>query len=488
MKITRLTPNSQRGSALVVTVVITAIAGLMLVAYLQMVKAQHYNTTRSQAWNSAVPVIEAGIEDALTHMNVHTNSLALDGWQQAGNIYYIERYIADGRYLVTISNWYPNVADNRPVVESRGYVPMPYLISGLSGSPGPFLANLTGDGSAFQRQQLGRGVRVRAKQSRIFTKGMVARGQIDINGNNISADSFDSSDPRYNTNGRYDINKRKDGGDIASNSGLTNSLNVGNADIMGKVSTGPGGSISIGPNGQVGSKQWFADNKKGVEPGWSTDDMNVDFPDVMNPPTGGVPPSSGTSTNGTNYTYLLTGGNYEMTGLNLSGSETMRVQGNVVLYVTGNINISGNAGIEIAPGSSLVLYMAGTSASIGGNGIVNETSSALNFQYWGMPSNKSIDFGGNAGFIGSIYAPEADLVLHGGGKTGAIDFTGASITKTSKLNGHFNFHYDEVLKRLGPFRGYIATSWDEMTPQEVARSPFETAYDQYYNTTGGAVR
>lgn len=473
----RLNPSKlhrTQGSTLILTIVVTTIAGLMLAAYLQMVKSQHYNTARSQAWNSAVPVIEAGVEDALTHMNVHTNTLACDEWQQAGSVYWMRRNVPGGYYLVTVHNWVPNVIMNMPYVESRGYVDMPYLVASVSAmpTPGPFLASSTGGGTTVAPRQLSRGVRVRARQARIFSKGMVARGQIDLAGNNISADSFDSSNPLYNTGGKYDPSKRKYGGDIATNSGLTNSLNVGNADIMGKVSTGPGGSVAIGPNGQVGDRDWFLNNHKGIQPGWSTDDMNVDFPSITTAPSGGVPPTSG-SVGTTSYEYLLPTGTYQMPGISLSGNKTMRITGTVVLYVTGNISVSGNAGIEIAPGASLVLYAAGASTSIGGNGVINEGSSALNFQYWGMPSNTSIDLGGNAAFIGTIYAPEADLVLNGGGKTGAIDFTGASITKTSRLMGHFSFHYDEVLARIGPFRGYVATSWDEMTPEQVARSPLD---------------
>ena len=43
----------------------------------------------------------------------------------------------------------------------------------------------------------------------------------------------------------------------------------------------------------------------------------------------------------------------------------------------------------------------------------------------------------------------------------------ASITESAKLNGHFNFHYDEALRKFGPFRGYVISSWNEMAPSEV---------------------
>src|SRR2546422_6550719 len=38
----------------------------------------------------------------------------------------------------------------------------------------------------------------------------------------------------YSTNGRYDPAKAKDEGDVATNSGLVNTINVGNADIKGR--------------------------------------------------------------------------------------------------------------------------------------------------------------------------------------------------------------------------------------------------------------
>jgi hypothetical protein len=60
-------------------------------------------------------------------------------------------------------------------------------------------------------------------------------------------------------------------------------------------------------------------------------------------------------------------------------------------------------------------------------------------------------------------------VLNGTGNGTIIDFSGASITKSAKLNGHFNFHYDEALRRIGPFSGYIIDQWIEMTPADVPR-------------------
>jgi len=56
---------------------------------------------------------------------------------------------------------------------------------------------------------LGRGVRVTAVRSQLFVKGLVAKDSIDMNGNNIMTDSFDSTNPNYSTNGVYIASKHK---------------------------------------------------------------------------------------------------------------------------------------------------------------------------------------------------------------------------------------------------------------------------------------
>ena len=51
----------QQGNTLLVTVVVTAVIGLTLLAYLNLVNFQNTTNMRAQAWNSAIPVVEAGI-------------------------------------------------------------------------------------------------------------------------------------------------------------------------------------------------------------------------------------------------------------------------------------------------------------------------------------------------------------------------------------------------------------------------------------------
>jgi hypothetical protein len=160
---------------------------------------------------------------------------------------------------------------------------------------------------------------------------------------------------------------------------------------------------------------------------------------------------------------ILLNGDYR---LNSVSNKKIIATGNARLYVVGSISQNGNSVIQVATTGSLKLYVGG-SADLGGNGIVNDTAKTANFTLYGLPTCTDIKFHGNGTFYGAIYAPNANLTLNGGG-SGDEDFSGASITKSAKFNGHFRFHYDESLRRMFPGKGYTITSWDEMTPGEVA--------------------
>jgi choice-of-anchor A domain-containing protein len=91
---------------------------------------------------------------------------------------------------------------------------------------------------------------------------------------------------------------------------------------------------------------------------------------------------------------------------------------------------------------------------------MNSPGYAKNFQIYGLPSLTSVSFHGNAGFVGTIYAPEADMTGGGGGNN-VQDTSGAMVVKSVTLNGHWNFHYDQSLKTFGPTLGWVATKWSE---------------------------
>jgi hypothetical protein len=181
-----------QGNILLVALLTCFILGMGLASYLTLVSSQNYSVMRSLAWNSAIPIVEAGAEEALTqlyhHGNPATNAAAYfaNGWsvdstRYAGS-YTMSRWLDDSYYEVFISPSDP------PVIHSHGFVPVPLR----SGSPiASFLASLVSNDRA-QQSYVSRAVRLHTQSTALFAKGLVADGQINLNGNNVTTDSFDS--------------------------------------------------------------------------------------------------------------------------------------------------------------------------------------------------------------------------------------------------------------------------------------------------------
>jgi hypothetical protein len=451
MKILRTKPKTQQGSTLAITLILCGILTFVLGYYFSMIESQHRMVARSQSWNEAMTVAEGGVEEALALINSGVQTppslAAIFPWKSASSGVYTNDATRPGSkfgtsyYEVSINNWV--AGGTNLVIVSRGNV------LGPIGSP-----------------NLARIVRVGLQARLTFpVKGpMIVEQSYNANGYNVGTDSFNS------TNGPYSPSTAGTNGDIVSLTTNANAVVIGNGKIQGSVRTPTGGvqgvTATVGSNGSVGDAACVA-GSTGFESGHFRPDFNLpDFPDATLPNVTFLPPMGGTAPNGLKYDYLLPGGNYTISSL--SGAIYVSAT-NTILYVTGSINISGNAkngwgapGIEIAPGASLTLYMGGATTSISGNGIMNDANVASAFQYYGLPSNTSIALTGNGAFFGTIYAPEADFTLKGSGKQNTDDFTGASITKTTTMTGNFNFHYDEALGQLTTLGGYDPVSWAEL--------------------------
>jgi hypothetical protein len=271
------------------TIIVSMITiGTLLAAYLKLVSVQNQLVARSQNWNRAVPILEAGVEEAIAHLNkngspdaggnINLGALGGDGWTgvSANGPWHKVGWMGGDYYRVCISAW-DGTTTQCPTITSTGWVKQLPAFA-LRGQAGPLLAQNEAAFAGYSRRM----VACSTTNNPVFSKGLIAKKGIDMNGNNVTVDSYDSSNPAYSTNGRWDVSKRRDRGDIASNDNLTNIVSVGNANIWGRLATGPGGTASLGPNGKVGDAAWQASGS-GIKPGWFTDDMNVEFPDVVLP-------------------------------------------------------------------------------------------------------------------------------------------------------------------------------------------------------------
>lgn len=417
--------HAERGSTLMVTLFMVGLLGFFLFAYLYLVRTQRSFVTRSQAWNGALGMAEAGVEEALAQLNPGAPEPNIDrtanGWGAAANGIYGPKsrtLTNNGSYSVVYTT------DTFPTIYSTGYVSVPSIPAVLK-----------------------RTVRVTTTTMGLFIGAMIAEGNIDLKGNNVATDSFNSAVPGLNTNGYYNPSMIRSNGDIASFSGV---VNVGNADIRGSVLLGPTASDAIQKNGYI--------------TGGVSNDFNVNFENVVLPSTSPIPASNPLLPfvfNGVTYDYaFLLGGYYSIN--NLKNQNIYVAPGvSVTLLLTGNAtaNVIYVDGAGLTSGK-LTIYMDGPSFTLSGNETVN-SGNAANLSYYGTTNNTSITFSGNSSFTGTIYAPQADFSLGGSGGS-TYDFVGASVTKTVTMNGHFNFHYDENLAANGPQRGYVAASWTEL--------------------------
>lgn len=306
--------------------------------------------------------------------------------------------------------------------------------------------------------------RARRTNEPILRFAMAAREGIDFNGQNVRTDSFDSGNPIYSDGFGHYTNvpgKWKAGGDILCRDTITNILGIGNANIFGKVSTGPYGTPAIGPEGMIGDQAWQtnATNVGTIQPGWATANTGVHLPGVILPSVSWISVTyfshRFTNTDGVQYNYYFDGTGTNHNYVLFPGSELrgkIYVEGTVRLLVQSpsKIALSGADRIQLAYNAKLELYVDCATATIGGLGIVNAVM-APQFYYFGTDRNTSLSYGGNGAFTGVIYAPNAALTLGGGGST-QVDISGSIVARSIKLNGNFNFHYDQALSRTGPWR------------------------------------
>lgn len=413
-----LSTQRNQGNTLVLTLLMSLTIGTVLASYLGLIGSRYKVAVRSQSWNAAIPVLEAGIEEALTHLQDDPNQPGVNGWTQgtiSGQpVYWKQRNFTDGSYFLV--NIY-NAISASPSIYSTGFVPSP-----LSSS-----------------SYISRTARITGSNPPLISFAFAAVDSIQLNGNGLASDSFNSSKPALSTNGQYDSSKTSTNGNVGS---VYGPVSFGNHNIAGSLYLGPSASTTVS-SGQVSGSTYT--------------DFNVSFPDVVLPATAWLPAVTTTIGGTTLYDFTISGDYY------ISGSSDIQVEAGVTVRLRVDSTSFSPANIHIVStngtSGTLTVYQVAGSASMSGNNTV-DSGRARNFWYYGLPGVTSVTYGGNSSSIGVIYAPEADLTLNGGGNNNGL--IGASITKSITMNGHYNFHFDEDLLTVGPTRGFVVSSWQEL--------------------------
>lgn len=235
-------------------------------------------------------------------------------------------------------------------------------------------------------------------QSRSVAFAQAAFGEtssvLNLSGNGtVHVDSYNSN------NGAYGGANIGNNGDIASDGDVTL---IGNTTVDGDIA---------GPVSTTGNAGFTGDNNASPQYDCSVGATNL--------------PNLGDLTVNGNNTTTLGAGSYHYSSVNITGNGFLNLTGPVVLYVDGAVNIGGNG--------------VATSSNLPQNLIIIATGSG------------SINFSGNGGLYGGVYAPASSVSITGNGT-----FYGSAYALDFSDSGNGAIHYDEALQNVGSLCNQIS--------------------------------
>ena len=194
----------------------------------------------------------------------------------------------------------------------------------------------------------------------------------------------------------------------------------------------------------------------------------VTLPPVTAPPL----PNIGTDILSKGATKIITpadNGVYTSIGLASTGSKLGILEidgGNVVLHVTGDIKLGQDCEIIVKDGSTLKIYSDGDIACANGSSINSEAppEAASTLQLFATgEGTQFFDVKAKSEWTGTIYGPEADVVLYAGG-----DVYGSIVANDFEFKAGGDFHYDKALQKKNTVDDdavvFVVNRWYESSP------------------------
>lgn len=424
--------GDKQGSAIVIAfmlmVVITIVVAGAIILVSHEFKFSAQSSSRTQALNSA----EAGIEMALAtyQQQVISDAAAWDNW--------VESISIPGEYTLAYSSLAPSgqgAPDSEFMVVANTGVGV-VTASGRLAEPGVSGGTLT------------RTVQVTIATNfwNPWVNAMTGKGIIDLTGT-VEIDSFNSQDPNWSTSNQYDSTKSASNAVVATIA--TNDPGIiatGGGYIDGEFVAGVGGAVDVGGA--------FTLN------GIATNGYEQDIPDVK------VPISTvqtDLAISGTQTINVLGTRDMSVPEIRLVGAKTLTISGSGLLriYVDGETYFSGSSTLVLTPnppGSDLKVEIYANDDVLLNN-VLNQGGYAGDFAIYGTPNCEGVHFTGADDYAGTIYAPQADILLSGSG-----DFMGSIVGNNIHTTGDTGFHWDESLatNKTRMITGYQIDTWREL--------------------------
>lgn len=474
-------PRADRaGSVLLWTIITIAILSLMAAEVMRIVSVKYQNALQTSVWQESLLAAESGIDLAVVELRKSlfpSPNHAWEGWNNApdnGATSYALTTVPNSGLAGTPMTIEVNV-DGPPQLLNASNNWQYYRIRSAGTMPltGPLrvadnkqdtrlrkmslrferFTNGILSAHAIDTARATRRVEAVVKPVSSFDQAIMSVGQLDLTNLNIEVDSYDSRTSTKSTNGLYDVAKRQQHGNIATDGQI---LEAGNAHIYGDVATNSGVATNIANITGIERTDFYQEPIPISAPTWGLFNANPTY-------------VTGNATLTASATIGSAASRYKLTSIAIEGNKTLTLAGDpsgaptyIEIYVTGDVSVKGTSQIVLGTGVNVKIYFAGN-VDVTGNGIINTNNQPLDLQLYGIqPTDgvaRHVVLGGNAQISAAVYAPNHDVSVNGAGSNGHV--YGSIVGKTVVMNGVSNLHYDEALGAGGLINNYKIVSWFE---------------------------
>src|SRR2546421_145857 len=342
----RCQDSTKTGSVLVWTVLIIGILSLIATETLRLVTAKDQNALQTSTWQEALLGAESGIDLAIVELRKSLYPIPNQAWEGWGNPpgneitshelttipnaglsgtpMKIDASVdAPAQLIDPINSWQYYRIRTVGTIKITGPArasdnPQDTKLRSLSlrferftnGLLMPHL--LATDANGNPKPQVSRRIEAVVRPVSAFDEAIMSVGVVDLTNQNIVVDSYDSGDPTKSTNGLYDVTKRQENGDIATDGQL---IEAGNAHIYGDVATNAGAVSGAANITGVERTDFYQEPIPVGAPVWSN--WNTSVSAVNNTTT-----ISASGTKGS------TASRYILSSVSLSGGKTLTIAGN----------------------------------------------------------------------------------------------------------------------------------------------------------------
>lgn len=149
----------------------------------------------------------------------------------------------------------------------------------------------------------------------------------------------------------------------------------------------------------------------------------------------------------------------QYSSIRLPANKKITIEGNVTLYITGDVILGNSAELQIAENASLTLYLGGDFEGKNSSMVNNLNMDPHKLKIYGLDSCTSIGFKNSSDLYGAIYAPNADVVMFN-----SADMYGAVTAKSFEQKNSGTFYYDTSLREVSTSDeavSFTITNWHE---------------------------